>query len=200
MRVSSLVGIGTRLALAPETGNGARMCQRGCAHHPLARPRSDPRDSLQPAALDRVEKGAVVLLVLVRIRLGELGERAVEGVSAAEVGGDRDRVPGARVRACQDATAEPAVELHARRQHGLYLRRGLPVPELADVEVTTLAVDACAPQPAEEDVARRLHEALTLDDALALVAELALVRERLEHRGACLLGLEEQRIGLVPAE
>src|SRR3954447_23008757 len=179
MRVSSLVGIGTRVALAPDTGNGARMCQRGGAPPPLARPLSDPRDSLQPAALDRVEKGAVVLLVLVRIRLGELGERAVEAVPAAEVGGDRDRVSRPRVRACEDATAEPTVELHARRQHGLYLRRGLPVPELADVEVAALAIDAGRPEPAEEYVACRLHEALALDHTLALVGEFALVRERL---------------------
>ena len=44
-----------------------------------------------------------------------------------------------------------------------------------------------------------LHQALTLDDPLAVVGELALSQERLEHRRLRLLELQEQRIGLVAA-
>src|SRR5262249_26306610 len=54
--------------------------------------------------------------------------------------------------------------------------------------------------PAEQDVARRLHQALALDDALAVLVELALAEERLEHRGLRLLELEEQRVALVATE
>ena len=79
--------------------------------------------------------------------------------------------------------------------------RALPVLELADVEVALLAVEAGADVlPAEEDVARRLHQALTGDDALAAVAVLALADEPLEHRRLRLLDLQEQRVLVVDAE
>ena len=55
-------------------------------------------------------------------------------------------------------------------------------------------------QPAEEDVARRLHQPLALDDALAVVRVLALAEVRLEHRRLRLLDLEEERVVVVPAE
>ena len=54
--------------------------------------------------------------------------------------------------------------------------------------------------PAEHRVARRLHQPLALDDALAVVAELALAEERLEHRRLRLLHLQEERIVVVAAE
>ena len=53
---------------------------------------------------------------------------------------------------------------------------------------------------AEHDVARCLGEALAFDDALAVVCELALAEEPLEHRRFCLLELEEERIVVVAAE
>ena len=49
-------------------------------------------------------------------------------------------------------------------------------------------------QPAEHDVARRLHQALTFDHAAAVVLELALAGEAFEHRGLRLLELQEQRV------
>ena len=52
--------------------------------------------------------------------------------------------------------------------HLLDLGGALPVLQLADVEVARLAVEpGVHVQPAEEDVAGRLHQALTGDDALA---------------------------------
>jgi hypothetical protein len=54
--------------------------------------------------------------------------------------------------------------------------------------------------PAEHRVTCRLHQPLALDDALAVVAELALAEERLEHRCLCLLHLQEQRVLPVAAE
>jgi uncharacterized protein (TIRG00374 family) len=53
----------------------------------------DPFDRFQPARLDRGGELLVVALILVGIALGEVGDRAIERIAAAEVGGDRDRVP-----------------------------------------------------------------------------------------------------------
>ena len=56
------------------------------------------------------------------------------------------------------------------------------------------------PDPAEHHVARGLHQPLALDHALAVVRELALAEERLEHRRLRLLHLQEQRVVVVAAE
>ena len=85
-------------------------------------------------------------------------------------------------------------------RHRLEVRGDLPVPELADVEVALHAVDALGPDPAEEDVARRLEQPLALHDALSVVGVPALARVRLEHRRLRLLDLEEQRVGVVLAQ
>ena len=79
-------------------------------------------------------------------------------------------------------------------------RRHLRVPQLADVEVALDAVRGVDLDPAEHDVARRLRQALALDDPLAAVRELAAAEERLQHRRLGLLELEEQRILVVAAE
>ena len=54
--------------------------------------------------------------------------------------------------------------------------------------------------PAQEDVARGGHEVLAVDDAFAVGAVSARSDELLEHRRLGLLGLEEQRVGVVAAE
>ena len=73
----------------------------------------------------------------------------------------------------------------------LHFVGGLPVAELADVEVvrTPEAVD---PQPAEEPVARSLHQPLTRDHPLALLLDGASLGIALQHRGLSFLHLEEQ--------
>src|SRR5205823_5612840 len=63
------------------------------------------------------------------------------------------------------------------------------------------AVDAGADVlPAEEDVARGLHQALAGDDALSAIAVFALADELLQHGGLCFLDLQEQRVLIVAAE
>jgi hypothetical protein len=54
--------------------------------------------------------------------------------------------------------------------------------------------------PAEEDVGCGLHQALSCDDALAVVTERALADEALKDGGLGLLRLQEQRIRAVPTE
>src|SRR5262249_18648007 len=97
--------------------------------------------------------------------------------------------------------AEPSVGEHRVRLHQLDDRRALRIPELPEVEVARLAVEPLlGVDPAEEDVARGLRQPLTLDHALAVVRELALAHERLEHRRLRLLRLQEQRIAAVAPE
>ena len=61
------------------------------------------------AVLLGLDEGVVVAFVLVGVGLGELGEGLVEGVAAAEVGGDGDAVAGAGVGPGQGPAAEAAV-------------------------------------------------------------------------------------------
>ena len=82
----------------------------------------------------------------------------------------------------------------------LDLGRTLAVPELTDVEVARRAVEPVRPLPAEQDVARRLHQALALDDPLPVVLVPARAEVRLEDRGLGLLDLHQQRVVVVAAE
>ncbi len=63
-----------------------------------------------------------------------------------------------------------------------------------------LAGQALGPFPSEEDVARGLHQPLALHHSLTLIRESALADEGSEHRVLSLLGLEEERIGVVATE
>src|SRR2546423_1014952 len=54
-------------------------------------------------------------------------------------------------------------------------------------------------RPAEEDVARRLHQPLPAHHPVAVVALPAWAEVLLQHRGGRLLELDEQRVAMVPA-
>ena len=72
---------------------------------------------------------------LIGVAQGEVGDRAVEGVGAAQVRGDGDPVAGAGVRAGQGRAAQPGVG--ARGPPGsidVDVRRALHVAQLAPVE------------------------------------------------------------------
>ena len=93
--------------------------------------------------------------------------------------------------------ADLAVDLQRLGLHQVDLGRHLPVPELARVEVVLVAGQVRCPVPAEEDVARRLGQALALDDPAPVVLVRALAHVRLQHRRLGLLDLEEQRVAVV---
>jgi hypothetical protein len=59
---------------------------------------SDAFEGFQPPGSDGCHEFLVVALVLVGVALGEVGDRLVERVAAAEVSGDGDRVAGPGVR------------------------------------------------------------------------------------------------------
>src|SRR6266581_1250471 len=79
------------------------------------------------AGRDRVDQGLVVAFVLVGVGAGEFGDGPVEGVGAAEVGGDRDPVAGPGVRPGQGPAAQLAVHPQAAGDHGLDVDGELPV-------------------------------------------------------------------------
>ena len=75
--------------------------------------------------------------------------------------------------------------------------RTLPVPELADVIVLVLAVEALQRAPPKQHVARGLHRALAGDHAVPVVRISALPHEALEHRLLRFLDLQHERVVLV---
>lgn len=113
---------------------------------------------------------ALVVLVEVGVRHGEVGDGLLERRLLAEVRRDRDPVARAGVRPRQRPGAQQGVLRHAHRRHELGRERQLPVAELAQVEVAAHAVDPLLALPPQEDVAVGLHEALAVDDPLAVVA------------------------------
>jgi hypothetical protein len=72
----------------------AHQRERGAAltANSMARVGSEPWRSGHAAGLGRVGQRSVVALVLVGVRLGERGDRLVEGRAGTEVAGDRDAV------------------------------------------------------------------------------------------------------------
>ena len=74
------------------------------------------------------------------------------------------------MRARERPAADLPVEARPLAAIVVEVDRALPVPQLAAVEVALLPVDSGRPVPAEEDVADRLHQPLTSDDPLAVIA------------------------------
>src|SRR6516164_8636656 len=153
--------------------------------------RSDSFDRLQPPGLDRADERLVVLLVLIRVRLREVGDRLLERVAQAQVLGHGDRVPGPGVRTRQRPTAHPGVEREPERHHPLDQRGALHVAELPPVEV---ALHVQADRPAEVDIAGSLHDPLSLHHPLAVLPVPAPAHVGLQHRRRGLLDLKEQRV------
>src|SRR5664279_3705344 len=106
------------------------------------------------AAADGGGEGLVVLVVLVGVPGGEVGDRPVETVVTAEVFGHGDRVARAGVAAGQGPPAQVGVEQQGGRGHPLDDRGGLHVPQLPPVVVPVVLH---AFRPAQVNVAGGLH-------------------------------------------
>src|SRR5688500_2651126 len=135
----------------------------------------------------------MVSLGLVGISLPEVGHSVIEPFAPAEIGCDLYAVTGAGVRPGQCPAADPRVQGQLTWRKVLYLHRAFHVPQLTQVVVATDS----ATKPAEEDVARCLHQPLAGNDPVPLVPVNALRKMRFQHRNLCFLDLEEQRIVLV---
>src|SRR5215216_2237306 len=90
-------------------------------------PPSDAFVGFQPSGSDCLDEGLMIQFVLVGVALGEVGDRPVEPVAAAQVGGDGDGVAGAGVGSGQGPAADAGVEAEADRGHRLDLGRALHV-------------------------------------------------------------------------
>ncbi len=162
-------------------------------------PRRDPQFGVQPATVAGWSERLVVPLVLVRVGLGELGQRLLEGGIVPEVRRHGKAVTRTCMGPGQRERTQLPVGLQSLWDHGLGVDRPLPVLQLAQVVVTADAVGALGALPPEEDVAARLHHALAGDHPRAMVAVHALLGEALQDRRLRLLGLQEQDVRRVGA-
>src|SRR5215207_7687669 len=126
---------------------------------------SGVRISCDPTRLHGRAQGCMVPFGLVGISFREIGYRAIEALALAEVAGDLHAVAGAGVRTGQRPAAELSIEDQFVGRHALDVSRALHVPELAPVEVASFR----AAKPAEEDVARGLHQPLAGHDAVPVL-------------------------------
>jgi hypothetical protein len=83
----------------------------------------DPFDAGDPSVGDCPHQRPVIALVEIGVGGGELGDRPVESVALAEVGGDRNAVAGPSVRARQRPPACLRVAGKAVRQDRLDVGR-----------------------------------------------------------------------------
>src|SRR5262249_16466411 len=138
--------------------------------------RLQTRLRLNAAGLHGLGESRIVALVLVCVELGELADRVLERGAATEVGRHRNPVAGAGVGARERPRARPPVGREPAGAEHLDRCAPLPVPELPDVVVARLSVEAARDvRPAQERVARRLHPPLALDDTLAVRRVLAVL-------------------------
>src|SRR5439155_6804570 len=99
------------------------------------------------------------------------------------------RVSGAGMSSREGGAAEASIVGEAASVRAVDLRGALHVAELSDV-----GVEAVGARPAEEDVAGRLHDSLTDNDALPLVSVRGPPRVGREHRRLGLLDLEKEGV------
>src|SRR5215207_6952216 len=190
-------------AVAPHKGRSRRLHSYtssvwwflGTRRPPTSLAFSGVRISCNPARLHGRAEGGVVPFGLVGVCLCEVGDRHIEALALAQVGRDPHAVAGAGVRTGQRPAAEARIKGQILRRHALYLGRALHVSQLAPVEVAS----RWAAEPAEEDVARGLHEPLAGNDALSLVLVGTRRKVALKYRSSRLLDLEEQGVILVAA-
>src|SRR6266487_3181503 len=90
---------------------------------------------LHPACGNRVNKQAVIALVLIGVGDGEISDRAIESVTAAEVAGDQRGPAGPGMRAGQGPSAQPRVVAELAGIHQRDVHAALHVTQLAQVIV-----------------------------------------------------------------
>ena len=179
----------------------SRLVQGHPAVEPTTPPPLQARLDGNPPCRRRLLERLVVALVLVGIGLGELGDGPVEGGAGAQVAGDGDPVAGAGVGPgqgqgadCRRTWSAPAGSTLRRRTSpsspGAGGRRSPGSPR---------RVLRTAGQPRKMSLAAciRCWPATT---RCAVVGVAALAHELLQHRRFGLLGLQEQRVVVVPAD
>src|SRR5215203_3983605 len=190
-------------AVAPQNGRSRRLHNHtssvwwflGTRRPPTSLAFSGVRISCDPTRLHGGAEGRMVLFGLVGIGLRKVGDRPVEALALAQVAGDLNAITGSGVRPGQRPAAEAGIDDQFIGRHALDISRALHVLELAPVEVASFR----AAKPAEEDVARRLHQPLPGHHAVSVLLVGARRNVALQYRGSRLLDLEEQGVILVAA-
>src|SRR6476659_4321047 len=87
------------------------------------------------ARADRLAQRGMVALVQVRVSSGKVGDGTVEDVALAEVRRDRDPITGACMCPREGPAASMPVQLETGWRDRIEVERGLPVPQLTNVEI-----------------------------------------------------------------
>src|SRR5436305_13516414 len=110
-------------------------------------------------------QGLVISLVLVGVRLREVGHCEIKLLTLSEVARDLNAIARPRVCSRQRPATHLGVGLHALRPHELQIERPLHILELPEVVVRAVV----GSNPPEENVGGGLSLALADDDALTVV-------------------------------
>src|SRR5215475_7824781 len=114
----------------------------------------------------------MILLGLIRVEKREVREGSIEVVALAEIPCNHRCIAGLGVSASKRPAAAARITLELHSAQMLERNRHLHVAELAHIKIPTIL----AAHPAKEDIARRLHQALSHDDTLPLIVVSALLR------------------------
>src|SRR5271169_2042568 len=146
-------------------------------------------DSLLP---DRFDEGPVVAEVLIGVFDREFGDRVMEGRIRSQVTCNARRIARSRMGPRQRPAAKPAVLAQHADVPVLDDGGNLGVAKLAQIVIAAVPTA----RPANEDVARQLHEPLASHDPLAVDRVPVLAGVGLEHGLPRLLDLQEDRVVL----
>src|SRR5262249_13182480 len=185
-RPTTVAMMATRKESRPSLGRRAARIATGAAMRALRLLGLD----LDATVPDGLAERLPVALVLVRVGHREVREGPIERLRLPEIARDQPGRAGGRVRASERPSTGLRARPHAPRRDKRGGRVEGPVAGVGHVEVTTLGPDG----PTEEEVAGRLHEALADDHALAAIGIGGGAYVGLEHRAACFLHLQEERI------
>src|SRR3974390_790674 len=101
---------------------------------------------------------------LIRIRLGEEGNRLLKHITVTHVAADLSRYSTARMRSCKSLGTRPGVLIELFLCQGRNIYRQFHIAQLSYIEIGLIAT-----RPAQEDVTRFLHHALSLHYTLPMV-------------------------------
>src|SRR5260370_5570392 len=158
--------------------------------------KSAPPSTLLCCGTLRLHESMVVALGASRVSQSERRKRIVHGVVFPHISREHGRICRARMGACERAPAQMRIAGQRSLFPQLADRSETPVLQLAHVEISPRRVVL---RPTEEDVARRLHGALTFDHAPARVI-LEFRPEALEHGFPRFFDLKKQLSAVAPHE
>src|SRR6516164_9751858 len=165
---------GCLLAEQPE-GCSQSCCQRKSVILSLG---GSLDDGMQATLAHRPDEFLEILLVLIGVGLGEVGERLIKTVTATQVFANQFCIAAAGMGARQDPAAVIRVDAHRGWVVNLDHRLDLYIMQLANIEMPPSA----AIRPSQAYITSRLHQPLPNHDALAVIVVMRLAEIWFEHR------------------